>query len=289
MSTRVTLDVQVPAVPDREEAARIGAALSIARQAAGLSLAQCAARLSVPMSVLRRLEEGALSPLDSGVFLRGHLRSYGLLLGIDRATLDDYAQRLAPAIPPALVANGRVPSARYALERYLRAGSYIAMTIAIVAPLMWFIMHGDNGVGPRLQAIDSAPVAVVPGVSVSAPRAASQSRAPAAAAQQPLLAAMTPFVSTEAEATPAPTSGHTLQLTLDAPSWVEVTRSDGQHLEYALLQPGDYRWESSASLHVLIGNAAAARVSVDGKPYALRDTSANNVARFSIGTAPGNA
>ena len=289
MSTRVTLDVQVPVVPDREEAARIGAALSAARQAAGLSLAQCAARLSVPVPVLRRLEEGALSPLDSGVFLRGHLRSYGQLLGIDRATLDDYARRLAPAIPPALVANGRVPSARYALERYLRAGSYIAMTIAIVAPLMWFIMHGDNGVGPRLQAIDSAPVAVVPGVSVSAPRVASRSGASAAAAQQPLLAAMTPFVSSEPEAAPAPAAGHTLQLALDAPSWVEVTGSDGQRLEYALLQPGDYHWESSTSLHVLIGNAAAARVSVDGKPYTLRDTSPNNVARFSIGTAPGNA
>ena len=288
-------------IVDPAEVLRIGAELAAARQRRGLSLAQCAERLSMPSQVLRRLEAGTLSPLDSGVFLRGHLRAYGTLLDIDRATLDDYVRRLAPAAPPALLASGRMPSSRYVVERYLRAGSYIVLTVAIAAPIVWFVMHSESTrSGARLQAIDFAPVPVVPrlgaaraahipGAAVIPPPVAAQPQS-----QQPLLATMTPFISDDVETTPpapapAVTGAHTLALTLSAPSWVQVTDADGKRLEYALLQPGTYSWQDTAPLQVLIGNAAAVSVTVDGKPFALDDISASNVARFSIGSAPGHA
>lgn len=289
-----------PANPvDPVEAQRIGAELAAARQRCGLSLAQCAERLSMPGQVLRRLESGALSPLDSGVFLRGHLRAYGSLLGIDRATLDEYVRCLAPEAPPALLASGRAPSSRSVLERYLRAASYIVITVALAAPLVYFATHTDSMRGrAHLQAIDSAPVPPVPrahaaptargsAVAVILPPAASQPQR-----QQPLLATMTPFLSHDAESVasaPTPAGTHTLTLELSAPSWVEVTGADGKRLEYALLQPGSYSWQATTALQVLIGNAAAASVMVDGKPFVLDDVSASNVARFSIGSAPGNA
>ena len=286
-------------VVDPAEAQRIGAELAAARQRCGLSLAQCAERLSMPGQVLRRLEAGALSPLDSGVYLRGHLRAYGTLLGIDRATLDEYVRCLAPEAPPALLASGRMPNSRYVVERYLRAASYIVITVALIAPLVYFAMHTDATRGSvRLQAIDFAQVPLVPRVD-----AAHSARMPGVAvilppvapppqSQQPLLATMTPFISRDAESAtpaPAPAGAPTLALTLNAPSWVEVTDADGKHLEYALLQPGSYSWQATTALQVLIGNAAAASVTVDGKPFVLDDVSASNVARFSIGTAQGHA
>ena len=286
-------------VVDPAEAQRIGAELAAARQRCGLSLAQCAERLSMPGQVLRRLEAGALSPLDSGVYLRGHLRAYGTLLGIDRATLDEYVRCLAPEAPPALLASGRMPNSRYVVERYLRAASYIVITVALIAPLVYFAMHTDATRGSvRLQAIDFAQVPLVPRVD-----AAHSARMPGVAvilppvapppqSQQPLLATMTPFISRDTESAapaPAPAGAPTLALTLNAPSWVEVTDADGKHLEYALLQPGSYSWQATTALQVLIGNAAAASVTVDGKPFVLDDVSASNVARFSIGTAQGHA
>lgn len=284
---------------DPAEAQRVGAELAAARQRCGLSLAQCAERLSMPGQVLRRLESGALSPLDSGVFLRGHLRAYGSLLGIDRAALDEYVRCLAPEAPPALLASGRAPSSRYVLERYLRAASYIVITVALAAPLVYFATHTDSMRGRvHLQAIDSAPVPLVPrahaaptvrgsAVAVILPPAVPQPQP-----QQPLLATMTPFLSHDAESVasaPTPAGTSTLTLKLSAPSWVEVTGAGGKRLEYALLQPGSYSWQAATALQVLIGNAAAASVTVDGKPFVLDDVSASNVARFSIGSAPGNA
>lgn len=284
---------------DPQEAVAIGAALAAARRARGLELAQCAHQLTVPVQVLRRLEDGALGPLDTGLYLRGHLRSYGALLGIGHEMLEDFAQRLAPEVPPPLVASGRMPSARYVLERYLRAGISIALTIAIAAPVVWFAMHSDGSHGgARLQSIDSAPVMVV---QHSSPAGKTGEVAPPAEvqstivqSQQPLLATMTPFVSRETQSSgpqqpAAAAAGHLLAIHLNAPSWMEVTTEGGKHLEYGLLLPGSYSWNAHASLHVLIGNANAATVTVDGKPFALKDISANNVARFSIGTAPGNA
>jgi cytoskeleton protein RodZ len=287
-------------VVDPAAALRIGAELAATRQLRGLSLAQCAERLSIPGRVLQRLEAGALSPLDSGVFLRGHLRAYGGLLGIDRATLDEYVRCLVPEAPPALLASGRMPRTRYVIEHYLRAASYIVITVALIAPLVYFAMRPDRPrAGAHLQAIDSAPVIPVPRlgaahtaptphtpVAVALPPAASQS-------QQPLLATMTPFLARAAEssapAAAAPAGATTLALELSAPSWVEVTAGDGKRLEYALLQPGNYSWQGSTPLQVLIGNAAAASVTVDGKPFALQDVPASNVVRFSIGKAPGHA
>ncbi len=282
--------------PDPHAAAEAGALLRRTRQQRGFGLEECARRLAVPVAVLRRLEDGAPGPLDTGVFLRGHLRSYGALLGIAAGDLDVHVRRLAPDIPPPLVASGRMPRNAYLIERYLRAASFIALTIAFVAPAVWFATHSDSGPGgARLEAIDSAPVPMLRARPVL-PRVQGPAVAPPAAApvqvQQPLLASMTPFIG---EPEPMPSTvgtaagdGNRVDLALGAPSWVEVSTADGQHLEYALLQPGSYHWQSTQPLNVLIGDAEAARVTVDGKPYTLQQISPNNVARFSVGSAAGS-
>ncbi len=286
---------------DTAAAAEAGAMFRAARERCGLAIAECAARLAIPAPVLRRLEGGKLGTLDSGIYLRGHLRSYGRLLGIEEARVEDYVQRLVPDVQPLLRASGRLPSAHYAIERYLRAGSYIAITVAIAAPLAWFAMHGDaGGDRARLQAINSSPVAVSTLRGPSARGSGGMSQAPAragkglAAARQPFLATMTPFLGGDAatpdEQVPAPATStdHVLAMRLSAPSWVEVTNGRGQHLEYALLQPGQYHWDSDSRLQVLVGNATAVSVTVDGRHFPIENVSASNVARFSVGTASGN-
>lgn len=291
-----------PVAPDPAAAAEAGALFRAARERCGLGIAECAARLAIPAPVLRRLEDGKLGALDSGVFLRGHLRSYGRLLGIDPATVEAWVRTLAPEVQPLLRASGRLPSAHYAIERYLRAGSYIAITVAIAAPLAWFAMHGDaGGDRSRLQAINSSPVAVstLRGPPARGPAGVPQVPADAAgkglaAARQPLLATMTPFLGGDAatpdESVPARASStdHVLAMRLSAPSWVEVTNGRGQHLEYALLQPGQYHWVSDSPLQVLVGNASAVNVTVNGRHFPIENVSASNVARFSVGTASGN-
>lgn len=296
---------------DPARAAAIGAELAAARMRLGLDIETCAHRLSTPAAVLRRLESGALGPLDHGVFLRGHLRSYGALLGLPDATLNDYVQALVPQTAPPLLASRREPRSGYLFERYLRGASAMVITVAIAAPLVWLALHLDHGPSSaRLEAIDSAPVTVAhaPGAGGSELRApalpGSGSLAAAAsvalpradtAQQQPLLAAMTPFVglhepAADSDAAPSQAaSRYTLGLQLSAPAWVEVHAADGQRLVYALLQPGHYDWHSDGPLQVLIGNASAAQVSVNGRALALSDINASNVVHFSVPAAAASA
>jgi cytoskeleton protein RodZ len=107
-----------------------------------------------------------------------------------------------------------------------------------------------------------------------------------------LMASMTPVALLDREldksdtspANPAPApTGHDLDIRLDAPSWVEITRNgDGKRLEYALLSPGDHHYRDDGVLDVRLGNADAASVSVDGQAQDLGRFRHANVAHFRV-------
>jgi len=60
-----------------------GARLRLGREAAGLTQEEVSARLKMPVRVIRVLESDDWSPLGAPVFVRGQLRSYARLLGLD--------------------------------------------------------------------------------------------------------------------------------------------------------------------------------------------------------------
>jgi cytoskeleton protein RodZ len=122
--------------------------------------------------------------------------------------------------------------------------------------------------------------------------------------EQPLMASMAPFPSlgydTAPGSTPTPTANaqptesvagdHRLNLTLSAPSWVEVVGSDGARLEYGLLPAGSSKtYYTDQPVDVLIGNASGANLSLDGNPVALADSRNSNVARLRVQIDDGKA
>lgn len=85
-----------------------GEQLRSAREAAGLELADVATRLKMPVRVVRSLEEEDWSRLGAPVFVRGQLRSYARLLGIDAEPVIDAAE-VAPVAPPQLTPRTFTP------------------------------------------------------------------------------------------------------------------------------------------------------------------------------------
>lgn len=120
--------------------------------------------------------------------------------------------------------------------------------------------------------------------------------------QQPLMASMAPFPSLGGDATHAapqqPASAaaavgngaHSLVLSLQGASWVEVTAKDGSRLEYGLLPAGSSKtYHSDQPLEVRIGNANGAQVMLDGQPMALDSYRRSNVAHFRVEVRDGKA
>jgi cytoskeleton protein RodZ len=198
----------------------------------------------------------------------------------------------------------------------------VVLTAAIVVPTIWLGVRGtlDRDVS-HLSPLDAAPVAQVDapagattaaGVTtplaagtdganaVAAAPATQPAAAPPAQDQQPLMASMAPFPNlgndTSHASPPSPaadsvgTGGHSLALSLEGPSWVEVTTKDGARLEYGLLPAGSSKtYHSDQPLEVRIGNSTGAQVTLDGQPMALDNFRRSNVAHFRIEVRDGKA
>ena len=297
---------------ERATAAALGERLRLARERTGLARDEFARRAHIPSGVLADLEEGRFERLGAGVFVRGYLRSFARAAGLPESEL----LALVPAqdeLPPPLVAQRVAPATPRWVTRYATPVAYALLTAVVMVPLVYLARPGAQQLAqaPSLTPIDSAqpPAAVATGSTL--PPASPSAPAPGAGAAQ-VLAGAEAFVGPPApEAQPlprapaaspapvmaslaplpqvaAPLGARRVTLRLAGDSWVEFTADDGGRLEYALLPAGtvrDYDLQGSAVL--MIGNASAARLTVDGRVVDLGPLSSeNDVARVRLGDDP---
>jgi cytoskeleton protein RodZ len=306
-----------PAEPPRGEAMPapepgFGARLRAAREARGLDLESCGQALRLPVRVLRQLESEDRAGIDYQVYLTGYIAKYGRHLGIDESEIQAEIARIkrSDAVPasPALVATGGISHSRYLLERYATAATYVVLTVVIAVPTIWLGVRGTlNSDMSRLSPLDATPVAQQDAASAGKGAThAVKAELPAPVvkppeADQPLMASMMPVPNLAADVAsatrpvaPATASvgngSHSLVLSLDNNSWVEVTAADGSRLEYSLLPAGTVKtYRSDQALNVRIGNADGARASLDGQPLSLDGYRHANVAHFRVAIKDGKA
>jgi cytoskeleton protein RodZ len=279
-----------------DTSAPIGLRLRTAREAQKRTVADCAQQLHLPIKVLQRLETGDLGPSEHFVFMRGALRSYARLLGLPPGSCDEALRAAAPAEQPALVAVARTSPARWLLQRYGTAATYIALTALIAVPLVLLGLRGGlRQPVTQIVSLDQAPTAT--GTHTGAVKSAAGTLAQPSPDESPFRASMTPFVaiglndidgtgasSTHAPAVTVPAGGvHTLTLTASADCWYEIADANGNRIASGLLHAGDSRtWHPDAALSVTLGNANAVEVTGDGKPVALDTTGQASVAHFEV-------
>src|SRR5690348_8613833 len=281
--------------------------LRVAREAKGLSIAQCASELHLPVKVLERLERNEFGPSEHFVFLRGALSGYAKLLGLPPGSCDQTLRAVAPAEQPALVSVTRTSAARWLLQRYGTAATYIVLTATIAVPLVLLGLRGGLERPPtRIVSLDQAPSASSrPAQTKATPKSPALSAA--SPDETPFRASMTPFAAiglsdiTGSETTstpvapapvpPAMTAGrHALTIAASADCWFEITDANGDKVDSGLLHAGDSRtWHSAGVLHVILGNADGVRVTSDGRPLALSPYRRANVARFDVFGKPGRS
>lgn len=285
------------APPRADGTGSIGARLRAARESAGLSLAECGVRLHLPVKVLQRLEADDLGTPEHFVFLRGALRGYAALLGLPHGSCDDALRAVAPAAQPALVSVARTSHARWLLQRYGTAATYIVLTATIAVPLVLLGLRGGlDRPATRIVSLDQATTVAMPhatGTQAPAAQVKVDVPAPNPADLVPLRASMTPFSAiglsdfnqpkAEGGASAAGKGPHTLAVAATGDCWVEVTDAEGNKLASELLHAGDSRtWHASGTLHVVLGNVENVSVTRDGEPLALADYRRANVARFDV-------
>ena len=127
------------------DARECGARLRDARTAAGLGRHEVAARLRMPLHVVEALEEGRWEVIGAGVFVRGQLRSYARLVGVDIEPF--LVAGAAPAEPVRLVSHEHTPRYQRWMESAGRRAVYVVITAAIAVPVWLATRSHLNEVG----------------------------------------------------------------------------------------------------------------------------------------------
>jgi cytoskeleton protein RodZ len=282
---------QEAAPPAAEGAQDAGAApfagLRSAREATGLSREEFARRAHLPAAVLADLEGGRWEQLGAAVFVRGYLRSFARAARLPDEVLADLLSRLGDS-PPPLVAQRSAPVAQRWLARYAAPVGYALLTAVVMVPLVYLarpVAH-PSVQAPSLAPIDNAGGRMVPAASPAASSVSIVAPPPVApppsvaagstVSAGPVMASLTPVPQVA-----LPPGSRRVSLRLAADSWVEFSNAAGRRLEYGLLPAGssrDYDLQGPAVL--MIGNASAARLTVDGRAVDLGPlSSGNDVAR----------
>lgn len=289
-----------------------GATLCKAREQAGIALEVVAQRTLIPLSRLRALESDDYERVGAATFVRGYVRAYAKLLGIDPAPLVD---ALEPALPKSeLVPMQTAPSVALALHVQKRPQSFfwpVIVLMVVILGIVAFIgintvLVPDDEAAPVIpvsagsRAVDPPgsvlPVDVVTEVSVrqqptNEATSAEESLAdtdfaltPSPLRTQTAAPAEQAEVVGESPASETQTSSDVLALSFTADCWVEVTDAAGKALIARLATSGDnLQLFGRAPFEVVLGNAAAASVAFNGQAIGVAPAQGRKSMRLTVG------
>ena len=255
-----------------------GEQLRRAREAAGLTLVEVAGRLRMPTQVVAALEGEQWDRLGAPVFVRGQLRSYARLLGVELGGLLQQAG-IAPVEPPRLVSHSHTPRLRRLAENLGRRAVYVVITAVLAVPV-WYAFQGKfSASAPNTASLDVIPEPA--GASVAKVHPEPESRP--AAERTPYIASMAPVARPAAASTPVAEAA-ILNLEFKGESWVEVSAPDGAIVEKALMRAGEKRSYAAGQVgSMVVGNASEVALrGKDGVIDLMTYTRGNNVARFTV-------
>jgi cytoskeleton protein RodZ len=256
----------------------IGERLRAGRERAGLSVPAAAEKLHLDPKVIEALEADRFAELGASVYVRGHLRRYADFVGEPGIELvNAYVAREARPPPPDLT---QFPQAeRRADPRRLLTPMVGVGCAVILASAIWWVLAGSTGdPSPSSPPSTEAPApAPAPPANESPPptveppsQLASKPMSTVPPDQTNVSGAIDPAANAAAEAARreevASARRTTLRLELTGESWVEVYDSRGQRLYYDVASAGSVQSiEGRPPLRVVLGNAAAVGVQVDGR------------------------
>jgi len=267
----------------------VGQQLRAAREARGLSLAEVAQSLKLGQGQVAALENEEWQLLPGNTMIRGFVRNYARLFGLDVEQLMRGLDAAELQQKPQLAASAGTsahlpPPAGRRVERrdYLAVfGGLLLLGLAVLvyffAPLeQWQVRLSEliesRSAAPRAQPAPAAPAAVE---STTRP-AASESVTTVSAPNATVLAAAS-------SAADAAATGGDLKLSFAQSAWVEVRDAMGQMIVSGMMPAASQREiGGQAPFSLVIGNATQVTVHYRGRVIDLAPHSKGDVARLTV-------
>lgn len=285
-----------------------GQLLRQAREQQQMTVQTLAAMLKVPVHKLQALEEDRWDALTDAVFTRSLALSVCRILNIPSepvlAGLPKLEGSKLSANPEGINAPFKDKTLRSLMSPSHDSSSGSAFKV--VAALL-IAVAGSAGLyflpqwqSEEQETVEAAPASVepelmfapqAPGVVVSVqettvaeqPAAAAQEPAPAPAETEAAAAAV-PSADAAQPAEAQAGAGPRLRFAASGDSWVQVRDAQDKVVMEKMMKEGDVLDQAAPSrpLKVVVGNAGATTLEVDGAALNLQESARNNVARFEV-------
>jgi len=277
-----------------------GKKLQQAREALQLSTAAIARQLRLKLDIIEAIEADSCDCLPR-VYLRGHIKNYAHIVGLDTAGLFDAGSEIASTpIDFQPCAGVRKSLLFTGAQDYLKFATYLIVgTLGVLTAASWRTQDADIPLPQESAVITNIPAAepapelaqpaaqakVTPELAVPAetPRVSVE---PLAAAITPPEAPLYPVIVTPLEdiARAATEELHRLVFELSGDSWTEVKDAEGVKLYSKLATEGQtIRLGGRAPFSVVLGNAPRVAVFYNGRLLDITPWSRGGVARFKVG------
>lgn len=259
----------------------VGQILREAREAQGISLDEAAMRLRLMHRQLAAIEADDFESLGQIVFARGFVRNYARLLGLVPEELLARMQG-APA-EPAAVSQSAPPLPRSWLSSPWLILGLLGLLVGVAVPVALYLWLNsevdDETVQPALSSPQARDVAAPAPLPVPVPADSAEQPAPPAAE----VATSAPVVAPVPAEPATPAAGSVLHLEFGDESWTEIRDASGRMLHRQLNPAGSsVDITGRPPFELVIGNAAQARLTYNGRPIDLKPFTDSTVARFTL-------
>jgi cytoskeletal protein RodZ len=226
----------------------IGQTLARAREQSGLSVEEVAAATRNRRTLVMGIEQDDFSACGGDFYARGHVRNIARVVGLDPAPLLAEFDAARPGAAPPRASD--VFESETAARPERRGPNWSA---AMAAALVLVVVYG---VAQVLSGGDQRAPDGLEGV------AAPTSSAPETVSPSPTSSA----TGTSSAVARAPRDKVTVGVRADGTSWVQVTTNSGKELFQGLLTDQTRTFSDRSRLRLVIGNAGAVSLTVNGTP-----------------------
>jgi len=255
-----------------------GERLRAERERRGFSTQKVAEDLHVDVWVVEALESGRHESLGAPVYVKGHLRKYATLLGLDAEELVSACTEQAD---PPLVRLTPKARTRAPLRVPIKPLVIAVVVLVLAAAAVWGYRYWR-----------SRPVSAPAPAAVLLPAASTPEAAGAPAVPVPTMASTgaRPSVRAVAASTaPTQTGGAAqptvrVRMSFSADSWVELYDANQRRVFFDLGVANSARsFTLAVPARVFLGYADAVQLEIDGRPVTLgEEVRRDNVAHFTI-------
>ncbi|MBK7954500.1 MAG: helix-turn-helix domain-containing protein [Candidatus Accumulibacter sp.] len=258
--------------------AGVGQMLRAAREARNMSVTEAAQSLKLGPRQVEAIEAEDWASLPGNTMIRGFVRNYARVLGIDADLLMrglDAAQLQRAAHLE--VSAGTTASLPHSVSRRVERRDYLAVLAGLLllglAALAYFYIPKDLWQDKWRAMLERTP-------PPAAAPAAAPPVAPVAAAGESVTVVATPNATL---LTDAGVGGHALKFSFARPAWVEVRDGRGQLIFSELGQAGSQREiGGQPPFSLVVGNSTYVTLEYQGKMVDLSQRTKGDVARLTV-------